>query len=352
MNKERVAVALSGGVDSAVAAYLLQKKGYEVIGMHMILQIPREASAKGAHSDGIQQIQRFCDGLGIDFYAIDLRPEFKNNVIDNFIADYKAGLTPNPCIRCNHHIKFGSLLRRAVEMKADYLATGHYARLSLADGAYRIMRGKDLLKDQSYMLCRLSQQQLVHALFPLGEYTKQEVVTMALHEGFAAAHRRSSQDICFIQGRYSDFLYRQLGPASGNIRDKYGNILGSHAGIYNFTVGQRYGTGLATGKRLYITHIDSTSNTITVGNIEDIYHHALIAVDVNWIAGVPPAGGRKIKAQIRYKSAAAEVALKLGQDHIHVQFSTPQKGISPGQVIAFYSDDELMGGGMIQSYAQ
>ncbi|HJX03369.1 MAG TPA: tRNA 2-thiouridine(34) synthase MnmA [Dehalococcoidia bacterium] len=352
MTKERVAVALSGGVDSAVAAYLLQKKGYEVIGMHMILQIPREASLQGAHSEGIQQIQRFCDDLGIGFYAVDLCSEFKKKVVDSFIEDYKAGLTPNPCIRCNYYIKFGSLLRRAAELKAGHMATGHYARLSLADGAYRIMRGKDMLKDQSYMLCRLSQQQLAHALFPLGEYTKEEVIRIALHEGFAAAHRRSSQDICFIRGRYNAFLYRHLGPVPGNIRDKYGNILGSHAGIYNFTIGQRYGTGLAAGKRLYVTQIDSGSNTITVGDMEDIYHHALIAVDVNWVAGVPPASGGGIKAQIRYKSAAAEAVLKLEQDHIHVQFSTPQKAITPGQSIAFYSDDELLGGGMIQSYAQ
>jgi tRNA-specific 2-thiouridylase len=399
----RVVVAMSGGVDSSVAALLLQRQGYEVMGvtMQILPCLPdtcpgdgggREALARRQsrevppnHSEGrsccglsaLDDARQVARCLGIPHYALDFREEFEDRVIGYFCREYLAGRTPNPCIACNRYIKFGSLLQWALARGAEYLATGHYARIGRgADGKFKLYRATDRTRDQSYALYQITQQQLQHTLFPLGGYQKREVRRVARQAGLPVADKAESREICFIpSGNYADFVSARTGSAGGEglFRSVDGEILGRHRGLCRYTVGQRRGLGLAPpaqarerpkharpqgegearvlpGDRrpLYVIRIDPTTNTVWVGEESDLYHDRLIAEDVNYISGAPLDRPRAVQAKIRYKAPLVEaVAVSLDSSRLQVDFLAPQKAITPGQAVVLYDGDEVLGGGTI-----
>lgn len=352
MKTKCVAIALSGGVDSTVAAFVLKQKGYDLIGLHMLIREPDQDNGVKISNADIGEIKRLCVDLGVPFYVLDMRSEFECHVISYFCTQYASGFTPNPCVVCNRYIKFGVLLQKALSLGADFMATGHYANIRYFNRSYHLLKGVDRLKDQSYLLYRLNQDQLSRILLPLGGYKRSEVIDIAKSQKFTAVQRKSSQDICFIDRKYTDFLLKYLQPQAGEIVDRYGNILGLHKGIIFYTIGQRYGLGISSHHRLYVTGIDSVTNRIIVGSENETYHSELLAKDVNWIAEKPPKGRRGIKVKIRYKSASPEVNLELKDKYIRVQFKHPQKSITPGQSVVFYKADEVLGGGIIDAYAK
>jgi tRNA-specific 2-thiouridylase len=352
MSRERVAVALSGGVDSAVAALLLGEAGYEVAGIHMRLW-------DSLHHEGqARQTQSICDILNIPLHVLDLREEFEHHVVDYFCREYQQGRTPNPCTACNEHIKFGLLMDRALSLGADYLATGHYARVEHLGDAYRLLKATDIQKDQSYFLYTLSQGRIKRLLFPLGSYTKGEVQQIAKRNGLPVA-AKSSQDICFLsQGDYRSFLSQRLLPVPGEIVDAGGRILGHHEGIAFYTIGQRRGLGLASGKPLYVIVIEPENDRIVLGENEDLYSRRIVAKKVTWVSPNPPGDPIAVTAKIRYRSneAAAIVSpthhCEQGEAIAHIWFRQPQRAISPGQAVVFYEGDEVLGGGIIERSAR
>jgi len=343
MTKGRVAVALSGGVDSSVAALLLKEAGYEVIGIYMHLW----GSPHSEHQ--AYQAERVCHILNFPFYSVDLQKEFEHYVVDYFCQEYKQGCTPNPCVACNQHIKFGFLLDKVLSLDVDYLATGHYARIEHSDDGYRLLKALDASKDQSYFLYTLSQEKLRHILFPLSAYTKAEVRRIAKQEGLPVA-TRSSQDICFIsQKNYRDFLSQRFLNMPGDIVDTQGTILGRHRGIAFYTVGQRHGLGLASGKPLYVIRIEPSHNRIVLGSEKELYSQNVTAKKLNWVAGDLPIETIIITAKIRYRSKEAAVTLSPREGFVDICFSQPQRAVTPGQAIVFYKGDEVLGGGIISS---
>jgi tRNA-specific 2-thiouridylase len=353
MAGKKVAIALSGGVDSAVAAYLLKESGYDVLGIHMLLcDVEKERPAGTQYTGGpesvIEHLKRFCRKLDIPFHVLDLRHEFKDRVIDSFYGEYVRGRTPNPCIVCNYHIKFGLCLEKALDMGADRLATGHYARIVNENGLYRLLKGADNEKDQSYFLYRLDQKRLARILFPLGTSTKSDAGAIAQYNEFEVAGNRSSQDICFITGRYGEIFRHSSAVKSGDIVNSNGDKLGRHSGLAFYTIGQRHGLGIASGSPLYVTGLEPDGNRITVGNERELYRHSLIAKDINWISGTFPARQLDITAKIRYRSP--EVAATVFPEHetVRVHFEQPQRAVAPGQSIVFYQGDEVIGGGIIE----
>jgi len=355
MTRKRIAVALSGGVDSSVAALLLHKAGHEVIGLHMLLGQEEDAEQHAAHqdqcSDRAEKVEGLCAALGIQCYIIDLRKEFRHHVINYFCNEYTNGKTPNPCIRCNKYLKFGYLLEKACSFDAEYLATGHYARIEFRDDVYHLLKAKDLNKDQSYVLYTLNQEQCKHILFPLGDYSKDEIRMVALENNLPTADEPSSQDICFVNGSYGDFLGRYIKMTAGEVVDKNGQILGRHEGIALYTIGQRHGLGLASGERLYVTRIESDQNRIIVGREEELYCNGLVAGDVNWISGEPPCGEMDVTAKIRYKSPEVAATLYPDINSAKVIFDQAQRAVTPGQAVVFYRNNEVIGGGTIESLA-
>jgi len=341
MPKERVAVALSGGVDSSAAALLLKEAAYEVIGIHMRLwDSPR--SEYQAH-----RAETICRILDIPFHQVDLQKEFESRVVDYFCREYQQGRTPNPCVACNQYIKFGLLLDRALSLGADYLATGHYARVEHSGDGHRLLKAADTSRDQSYFLYTLTQEKLGHVLFPLGGHSKDEVEQTAEQAGLPTA-ARSSQDICFIsQKNYATFLSRRFPAQPGDIVDTRGNKLGQHRGIAFYTIGQRHGLGLASDKPLYVIRIEPESNRIMLGQEKELYSQKLAAQKLNWISGKAPREPITVTAKIRYKSKEAEAALFFRNGSVDVHFAQPQKAVTPGQAIVFYNMDEVLGGGII-----
>jgi len=341
LSKKRVAVALSGGVDSSASVLLLKEAGHEVIGIHMRLW----------HSPSFdQQAQRaenICRILDIPYHQLDLQKEFESRVVDYFCQEYQQGRTPNPCVACNEHMKFGLLLDKALSLGADYLATGHYARVKHSRDGHRLLKAKDISRDQSYFLYTLTQEKLAHVLFPLGEHSKDEVKQMAKEAGLPVA-TTSSQDICFIsQKNYGAFLSQRFSTQPGDVVDTQGKRLGQHRGIAFYTIGQRHGVGLASGKPLYVIRIEPESNRIVLGPEEELYSRRLAADKVNWISGKPPQEPITVTAKIRYKSKEAEAILVPRDDSVDVHFTQPQKAVTPGQSIVFYNADEVLGGGII-----
>ncbi len=354
MTKKRVAVALSGGVDSSMAALLLQEVGYEVVGITMRLWHEKKATLGGQHyscysTQDIYDVEQICLTFGIPLHIIDLEREFKQYVIDYFCQEYRQGRTPNPCIACNQHIKFGFVLNQALFLGADYLATGHYARTEYFDDAYHLLKGVDLKKDQSYMLCTLGQEKLSHLLFPLGGYLKAEVKELARQKGLPIASKPSSQDICFITTDYGTLLGQHSATSPGEIVNRWGEVLGKHRGIAFYTIGQRHGFGLASSSRLYVTKIEPDINRITVGSEEEICSQKLTASKVNWVSGRPPSKPVEITAKIRYKSPEAVATLYPESDSAEIQFHQLQHAITPGQAVVFYRDSEVLGGGIIEN---
>jgi len=343
MTKGRVAIALSGGTDSSVAALLLKETDYEVMGIHMCLW-------GSSCSQRLEyQAEQVCRILGIPFYVVDLQKEFERYVIDYFCQEYKKGRTPNPCIACNRYIKFSFLLDKALSLSADYLATGHYARIEKSDDGYHLLKAKDTSKDQSYFLYTLNQGRLSSLLFPLGSYTKAEVKRIAERGGLPTAIK-SSQDLCFIsQKNYHAFLSQRFSSTPGDIADTQGTILGHHQGIAFYTIGQRHGLGLASGKPLYVTRIDRQNNRVVLGDERGLYSRKVIAKNLSWVAGESPSEPIAMTAKIRYKSKEAEAMLFPKADSADICFSQPQWAVTPGQAIVFYKGGEILGGGTISN---
>jgi tRNA-specific 2-thiouridylase len=347
MSKAKVAVALSGGVDSSAAALLLKEAAYEVIGMHMHLW----DSPRSDHQ--AQQAEDICHILDIPYYQLDLQKEFELRVVDYFRREYRQGWTPNPCVACNQHVKFGFLLDKALSLGADYLATGHYARIEHSRDGHRLLKAADIGKDQSYFLYTLTQEKLGQILFPLGDRTKNEVKQVAKQGGLPTA-TKPSQDICFIsQKNYGTFLSQSFPGTPGDVVDTGGRKLGQHQGIAFYTIGQRHGLGisstqvLSAGKPLYVLKIEPEHNRVVLGSEKELYSRKLTAQKLNWISGKTPREPITVTARVRYKSKAAEAILSPHGGSVDVCFSQPQKAVTPGQAIVFYNAGEVLGGGII-----
>lgn len=354
MSNSRVVVAMSGGVDSSIAAALLKEAGFEVIGVTMQLwpddRPPGERPGGCCGIDAIERARRAAARLEIPHYVMDFREAFAETVIADFCAEYQRGRTPNPCIRCNQFLKFDRLLQKARELDADFLATGHYARIEESPGGYRLLKAVDRTKDQSYFLYTLGQAELVHLKFPLGNWRKTEVRAKAAGLGLATATAPESQDICFIEdGNYRNFLEKHAASLlPGDIVDTESNILGKHRGLAGYTIGQRHGLGLGTNQPLYVIRLDVANNRLVVGTSDKLLSRYLLADHLRWVSGRPPAQ-TTVKAKMRYRAAEAEAELKLDNDRALVIFKEPQKAVTPGQAVVFYHGEELLGGGIIES---
>ena len=341
MPRKRVFVAMSGGVDSSLAAALLKKAGYEVSGVYMQLWSGMERNTS--------DLEHTCHMLDIPLHKLNLETEFQSLVIDYFCEEYSLGCTPNPCIVCNQHIKFGLLLDRVLEMGADYLATGHYTRIERLPNGYRLLKAVDITKDQSYFLYALGQRELQHLLFPLGNLDKVEVRKLAAKLGLPTANRHESQDICFIPDNdYRSFIAKHISLQSGDIVDTEGRVLGGHDGLAQYTVGQRQGLGLTSNKRLYVLKLDTADNRLVVGTKDQLLSNTLFASKLSWVSGEAPKQPISIMAKIRYRSPEVAARLHLRHGVAEVNFHQPQPAITPGQAIVFYQGDAVLGGGIIE----
>ncbi|MBN2470024.1 MAG: tRNA 2-thiouridine(34) synthase MnmA [Anaerolineae bacterium] len=353
---------MSGGVDSSVAAALLVEQGYDVIGMMMRLwSEDGGAAACDTHNrcctpDQMRDARRIADQLGIPFYVLDTQAVFRQQVVQAFIDGYAAGETPNPCLTCNRHIRFTHLLNHALALDADYLATGHYARVrTAADGTVELHKGLDDHKDQSYVLSVLRQDQLRHAMFPVGEFTKPEVRELAARFGLPVASKHDSQDLCFLaDGDYRRFL-REHAPqaaAPGPIVTRQGTRLGVHTGLPDYTIGQRKGLGISNPEPLYVLGKNPLTNTLVVGTRAELGQDTLTASAVNWISGKAPEGSLQAEVKIRYKAQPARATITpLEGSRARVQFEAPLRDIAPGQGAVFYAGTHCLGGGKIDQRA-
>ena len=352
-----VFVAMSGGVDSSVAALLLQQAGHKISGVNLRMfhnedlgQSPGKTCCSLADAEDAGLVAR---RLGAPFYVFDVSQVFRSTVIRDFIEEYQNGRTPNPCAVCNQTVKFGALLDRVRVLGADYLATGHYARVEqdAATGRYLLKRGLDRSKDQSYFLYMLTQEQLAHTLFPLGSLEKTQVRQLAEAHGLVNAHKHDSQDICFVpDGDYAAFIERTVGSPSlpGNFVDQKGQVLGHHRGIIRYTHGQHKGLGLSTSEPLYVLEKDAVSNTIRLGPDSDLWSQTLTAEQFNWVSIPEPTEPIAVTVKTRYSQReAAAIARSLPGDRCQVTFEEPQRAITPGQAVVLYQEEIVVGGGTI-----
>lgn len=350
---EKVVVAMSGGVDSSMAAALLREKGYEVIGVMMRLWAPEGVTNRCCSPEAAEDARRVCQILGIPFYLLNFEEEFKRHVVDYFEREYAQGRTPNPCLECNRHLKFGLLFRKALALGAAYLATGHYARLGQTNGRYQLLRGVDRAKDQSYALYMLGQEELARLLLPLGEYTKEEVRSLARKMCLPVAEKAESQELCFVpEAGYGRFLrdHRGFKPQPGPIIDLAGNTLGEHKGLPYYTIGQRRGLGIAAPEPLYVLRIDVEQNALIVGRASELGRKGLLARDTTYVAGEVPPEPMEVTAKIRYKAKEARALLNpLEGGRAKLGFLDPQRGVAPGQGVVFYQGEVVIGGGIIEA---
>ena len=356
--KKRALVAMSGGVDSSVAAALLAREGYDVIGVTMrLFNAPFEGAAKLSKSccslEDVEDARATCRIIGAKHYYMNFEKEFEEHVIDYFVGEYRQGRTPHPCLACNDRLKFSFLMERAELMEADVVATGHYARIGVEeDGTRSLLRGADVMKDQAYVLYNLRQDQLQRLAFPIGGYTKDEIRQIARDEGLPVADKPDSQDICFIPtGTYREFVLERLDdPKPGVVVDVDDNVLAEHDGIHQFTIGQRKGLPMLGGSKrpIYVTSINSKSGKVTVGSVDGLLRDEVYASAVNWIDGVPPVDGN-VTAKIRYRSPEESASVEMITAEIgKVRFSRPMRACTPGQAIVFYQGDRVLGGGFIE----
>lgn len=355
---QKVFVAMSGGVDSSVTAALLLKQGYEVIGITMQIWDPDITEVEGQQVgccslSAVEDARRVAHKLDIPYYVMNFRQVFEEKVVDYFVQEYLEGRTPNPCIACNRHVKFDSLMQKSLAMGADYVATGHYARLYWDEDINRFMirKAEDEKKDQTYVLYGMTQEQISKTLMPLGDYTKEQVRNMAADMGLPTAEKAESQEICFVpDDDYTRFIADRAGQnvKSGPFLDKQGNVIGTHKGIPYYTIGQRRGLGIAAGYRLYVVDIDLKNNAVTLGTEEDLLASGLEAVENNFIPFDKLTAPLRVGAQIRYNGKPEPATLlPLNGGGVSVIFDKPQRAITPGQAVVYYQDDLLLGGGTI-----
>ena len=353
----RVVVGMSGGVDSSVAAYLLKEQGYDVIGVTM--QIWQEEDACSVEENGgccglsaVEDARRVASALEIPYYVMNFKKEFRENVIDYFTDEYLSGRTPNPCIACNRYVKWEALLNRSMAIGAEYIATGHYARIErLANGRYTLRRSATLAKDQTYALYNLTQDQLAHTLMPVGAYAKDEIRSIAEKIGLLVADKPDSQDICFVpDGDYASFIRKNAGRdiPEGNFVTPDGKILGRHKGIIHYTVGQRKGLGLALGYPAFVLAIRPDTNEVVIGTYEDSLTHTVRADRINFMSVEDLKEPRRVYAKIRYNHKGAWCTVeKTGEDEIVCRFEEPQRAVTPGQAVVLYDREYVLGGGTI-----
>jgi tRNA-specific 2-thiouridylase len=365
----KIAVAMSGGVDSSAAAAILKAEGHELVGFTMQLWNQRRGISVDENGeplpsrccslDDVYDARRVAEELGFPFYVLNLEREFERDVVQPFVTSYLNGETPIPCVACNSRLKFASLDRLAASLGCDKVATGHYARVEYDDEAnrYRLFRGRNLQKDQSYFLWELTQEQLSRSMFPLGEMSKPEVRDVARSQKLAIAEKAESQEICFVpDGNYAGFIDRYLeaedeaerAPGEGEIVDASGRVLSKHAGIHRYTIGQRRGIGISSERPLYVISIDAEKNRVVVGSQEELLRDEFTAADVNWVAFDEPNAEVRAEVRVRYRHTAAHATITPQENNrAHIRFDEPQRAITPGQATVFYRGDEVVGGGWI-----
>lgn len=356
--KKKVVVGMSGGVDSSVAAYLLKEQGYDVIGVTMQIWQDEELAIQAENGgccglSAVDDARAVAQNLQIPYYVMNFKKEFKEKVMDYFVEAYLAGQTPNPCIACNRYVKWESLLKRSMEIGADYIATGHYARiLQLPNGRYAVGTSVTAAKDQTYALYNLTQYQLAHTLMPVGEYTKDEIRGIARREGLPVAHKPDSQEICFVPDNdYASFIDKAAQgrvPGRGNYVTKDGTVLGEHLGITHYTIGQRKGLNLAMGHPVFVTEIRPESNEVVIGESEDVFGDTLFCDHLNFMSIEDLTQPMEVFAKIRYGHRGEKCLIeKVGEDVVKCSFHKPVRAITPGQAVVFYEDGHVLGGGVI-----
>ena len=358
-DKKKVVVGMSGGVDSSVAAWLLLQQGYEVIGVTMQIWQDEEEEIQQENGgccglSAVDDARRVAWKLGIPYYVMNFKEEFREHVMDYFVGEYLCGRTPNPCIACNRYVKWESLLQRSMTIGADYIATGHYAQVERLDnGRYALKKSVTAAKDQTYALYNLTQDQLAHTLMPVGAYTKDEIRQMAEKIGLSVAHKPDSQEICFIPDHdYAKFIEENTGekPDSGNFVDRSGKVIGRHEGITHYTVGQRKGLNLSMGHPVFVTELRPDTNEVVIGEAEDVFTDHLICDKLNWMA-IDGLNGKtmQVTAKIRYSHKGAPCEIReIGEDQVECQFAGNVRAVTPGQAVVFYDGDYVVGGGTIR----
>ncbi|MDY0097425.1 MAG: tRNA 2-thiouridine(34) synthase MnmA [Candidatus Dojkabacteria bacterium] len=349
-SKGKVLLGMSGGVDSSVSAYILKQQGYEVIGCTMKLWFDENHNK---YVSNIEDAKRVANTLDIPFHIFDMQEDFKKYVVNYFISEYESGRTPNPCVACNRYVKFEGLMEKAKELEIDYIATGHYAVVEKENDRYILKKSKDDSKDQTYFLYNLTQEQLSKAVFPLGSYKKTEIRDIAKQLGFNTANKPDSQEVCFIENNnHFEFVnaYSDTPTQKGEIVDIQGNVLGIHEGISKYTIGQRRGLGVVTGKPMFVIDIDGESNRVILGSNDDLLKKELIASNLNWVS--IDSLKDKLDVDIKIRSTAKLAKGKIStieENKVRVIFDKPQRAITKGQSVVFYKEDTVVGGGIIES---